>query len=188
MEDHIFTFKLENRLKKIKQGCQLFSTEKLKNELIAILPPNLWPLLTWLTDVLTFNFCLIQPKTGLGSIVIGNDLRCIHKTKLEKLSISITHHWWTWRLVMSPYQMLLEGYHPKCAFDLMTPESVSVVHVLYLPDGERQPICFHCYRLYFTSPVKFTQDFVDKKEWMLTLQENPKASTWWAKSNEIWIK
>lgn len=101
MEDHIFTFKLENRLKKIKQGCQLFSTEKLKNELIAILPPNLWPLLTWLTDVLTFNFCLIQPKTGLGSIVIGNDLRCIHKTKLEKLSISITHHWWTWRLVMS---------------------------------------------------------------------------------------
>lgn len=46
MEDHIFTFKLENRLKKIKQGCQLFSTEKLKNELIAILPPNLWPLLT----------------------------------------------------------------------------------------------------------------------------------------------
>lgn len=63
---------------------------------------------------------------------------------------------------MALYQMLLEGYHQRC--DLMTPESVSVKQLLYLLDVGRQPICFHCYLVYSTAPVKFTQDVADKKE------------------------
>ena len=63
---------------------------------------------------------------------------------------------------MALYQMLLEGDHQRCG--LMTPESVSLEHLLYLLDVERQQICFHCYSVYSTAFVKFTQDVADKKE------------------------
>ena len=137
------------------------------------------PLLTWSVDVLPLKFCLTQPKTGLILLSLWVILDVAIKANL-KFSGIIIHHSWTWRLVMALYQMLLEGYHQRC--DLMTPESVSVKQLLYLLDVRRQPICFHCYLVYSTAPVKFTQDVADKKEWTLTLQENPKASISWAKA------
>lgn len=66
---------------------------------------------------------------------------------------------------------------------VMTAESAVITeHLLYLLDVERQPICFHCYSVYSTAFVKFTQDVADKKARMLALQENPKASISWAKA------
>lgn len=137
------------------------------------------PLLTWSVDVLPLKFCLIQPKTGLILLSLWMILDVVIKANL-KFSGIITHHSLTWRLVMVLYQMLLEGYHQRC--DLMTPESVSLEHLLYLLDVERQPIRFHCYSVYSTALVKFTQGVADKKEWTLALQENPKASISWAKA------
>ena len=79
------------------------------------------------------------------------------------------------------YQMLLDGHYQRCAFGLMTPQSLTMVYLFDL-DAERQPIGFHCYGLYSTAPVKFTQDLGDKEEQTWALQGNPKASILWAKA------
>jgi hypothetical protein len=46
-----------------------------------------------------------------------------------------------------------------------------MVYLFYLVDVQRQPICFHCYWLLSTAPVKFTQYLANKKEKTLVLQE-----------------
>lgn len=130
--------------------------------------------MSWLFYCLDLKICLTQPKTGLILLWLWLILDVVIKTKLKKLSSLMGLG-----ACMSLYQMLLDGHYQRCAFAFMISQSVSVVRLLYL-DVERKPICFHCYWLHSTAPAKFTQDFADKKEQTLALQESPKASILWA--------
>lgn len=86
---------------------------------------------------------------------------------------------------MSRYQMLLDAHYQRCAFGLMTPQSVLMVHLLYLSRCGETVNLFPLLLTLSTAPVKFTQDFADKKEQTLTLQENLKAFILWEKSNKL---
>lgn len=107
--------------------CQWVPMEKLKNELMYF--PKFMATINWISGCPALKFCLTQPKTGLILLSLWMILDVFTKTKCKKFFGIISSGL---GILLCLYQMLLDRHYQWCAFGLMTPQSVSMVHLSYL--------------------------------------------------------